>query len=58
VFEPYCRSQEIRISLAEIPPKGTHLLQVQNPGGPQSNEVPVCVGPAHANQGQIVRCLP
>ena len=45
VFEPYCSSQEIRITLAEIPPKGTHLLQVQNgPAGPLSNEMPICVG--------------
>ena len=58
VFDPYCSSQEIRIQLAAIPPKGTHLLQLQNEGGPQSNDLPMCVGPAFANLGQIVRCLP
>jgi hypothetical protein len=45
-FTTFCSSGVIRIDLAAIPsPNGTHLLQVQNPSGLQSNELPVCVGP-------------
>lgn len=45
-FAPFCSSRVIRIDLAVIPsPNGTHLLQIQNPSGLLSNELPVCVGP-------------
>jgi hypothetical protein len=51
-FAPkYCASQRIRV-LLDAPPDtpGLHLLQVQNPDGPQSNELPICVAP-------LARCL-
>ncbi len=45
-FSPFCSSQVVRIDLAAMPsPNGTHLPQIQNPSGPLSNELPVCVGP-------------
>ena len=37
-------SQRVLITLAEMPAPGLRLLQVQNPHGPLSNELPVCVG--------------
>jgi hypothetical protein len=43
-FAPLCTSQQIVIDLAVIPPPGTHRLQLQNPKGPFSNELPICVG--------------
>ena len=45
VFEPFCTSQLIDVSYAS-PGAGMHLLQLQSPHGPLSNEMPVCVGPA------------
>jgi YVTN family beta-propeller protein len=57
-FDPYCSSDHVEIALAATPPEGTHLLQVQNPQGPRSPEVPVCVGHAAADQGELVSCLP
>lgn len=42
-FAPYCDSGEVQISVDSIPDEGLHLLQVQNPQGPLSNELPVCV---------------
>jgi hypothetical protein len=33
------------VDLDSIPPSGTHLLQLQNPSGLLSNELPICVGP-------------
>jgi DNA-binding beta-propeller fold protein YncE len=44
-FTPFCSSRVVRIDLTAIPStNGTHLLQVQNPNGPLSNELPICVG--------------
>ncbi|MCG8588629.1 MAG: beta-propeller fold lactonase family protein [Proteobacteria bacterium] len=43
-FTPYCDSQTVEITLAALPANGLRLLQVQNPGGPQSDELPICVG--------------
>jgi hypothetical protein len=44
-FAPdYCSSNTVRIALAATPPNGLRLLQLQNPKGPLSNELPVCVG--------------
>jgi YVTN family beta-propeller protein len=45
-FEPeFCSSQRVSIRL-DAPPAapGLHLLQIQNPQGPLSNELPLCVG--------------
>jgi YVTN family beta-propeller protein len=42
---PLCDSQTVEIDLTSIPsPNGLHLLQVQNPLGPLSPELPICVG--------------
>ena len=46
-YEPrFCSSESVEIYLDE-PPKapGLHLVQLQNPDGPLSNEMPVCVPP-------------
>jgi hypothetical protein len=44
-FTPYCDSELVEINLGSIPsPNGLHLLQVQNPQGILSNELPICVG--------------
>jgi YVTN family beta-propeller protein len=48
-FTPYCDSQEIDLTLSSIPPEGLHLLQVQNPGGPLSVELPICVSNSGVN---------
>jgi hypothetical protein len=46
-FDPYCSTQQVTITLdSDVTGNGLHLLQVQNPAGPLSNELPVCVGPA------------
>ncbi len=46
-FAPiYCSSNVVRVTLGALPPAGTHLLQLQNPKGPLSNEFPFCVGAA------------
>ena len=43
---PNCRDESIDIQLDQVPQSpGMHLLQVQTPGGLQSNEFPVFVGP-------------
>ena len=49
-FAPtYCASERIEIRLAAPPTEpGLHLLQLQNPAGPQSNELPICVEPLEA----------
>jgi YVTN family beta-propeller protein len=45
-FAPiYCSSNVVRITLTTVPPTGTHLLQLQNPKGALSNELPFCVSP-------------
>jgi YVTN family beta-propeller protein len=44
-FTPYCDSERVRIELAVVPAaRGLHTLQVQNPAGPLSNEMPLCTG--------------
>jgi hypothetical protein len=44
-FAPFCDSETVVVDLDSIPPSGTHLLQLQNPSGLLSNELPICVGP-------------
>ena len=44
-FAPLCTSGLVVIDLATMPSNGAHRLQVQNPKGPFSNELPICVGP-------------
>jgi hypothetical protein len=41
---PLCDSEEVVITLDSVPPSGIHLLQIQNPDGLLSNELPLCVG--------------
>jgi hypothetical protein len=44
-FTPFCDTEVVSITLTSTPtPDGLHLLQVQNPDGPLSNEMPICVG--------------
>jgi YVTN family beta-propeller protein len=43
---PFCNNGTISIDLTVRPPAGLHLLQVQNPKGMLSNELPMCVGSA------------
>jgi YVTN family beta-propeller protein len=43
-FTPFCSTQVVVITLDSVPANGLHLLQVQNPSGPLSNELPICVG--------------
>ena len=46
-FSPeFCSSERIEIDL-DAPPTATglYLIQLQNPGGPLSNELPICVRP-------------
>ncbi len=43
-FTPTCSSGTIVVSLGTSLPTGMHLLQVQNPAGPLSNEQPICEG--------------
>jgi hypothetical protein len=50
-FSPYCDSGFVQFALAGIPPEGLHLLQVQNPDGPLSNEFPLC-----SASGPLVVC--
>jgi YVTN family beta-propeller protein len=46
-FSPFCSSELIRINLSSLPtPETTHLLQLQSPDGPLSNEIPICVDSA------------
>ena len=43
-FGPFCSTELIRINLDALPtPESTHLLQLQSPDGPLSNEIPICV---------------
>jgi hypothetical protein len=43
-FNPLCDSDTVSITLSATPsPNGLHLLQVQNPTGLLSNELPICV---------------
>jgi hypothetical protein len=44
-FAPiYCSSDRISVQLAALPASGLRMLQLQNPRGPLSNELPICVG--------------
>ncbi len=43
----FCVDGDIDIDLTVRPFAGTHLIQVQNPAGPLSNELPLCVGNAN-----------
>ncbi len=43
----FCNDGQIQIDLASRPSNGPHLLQVQNPSGLLSNELPLCVGSAN-----------
>jgi YVTN family beta-propeller protein len=51
LFTPYCNSDVISVTLDDPPtaPNGIHTLQVQNPGGPLSNEMPLCRGTVRAD---------
>jgi hypothetical protein len=40
----FCNDGSVTIDLASSPGAGLHLLQVQNPSGLLSNELPVCFG--------------
>ncbi len=40
----FCNNGNVSIDLAVKPATGLHLLQVLNPTGPLSNELPLCVG--------------
>ncbi|HSJ98542.1 MAG TPA: cytochrome c peroxidase [Myxococcota bacterium] len=45
-FAPvYCSSDRVSVQLAALPANGLRMLQLQNPAGPLSNELPICVGP-------------
>jgi YVTN family beta-propeller protein len=48
-FTPYCDSEIVQIDLSVIPAEGLHLLQVQNPNGPLSVEMPICVDSTGVN---------
>jgi hypothetical protein len=42
-YTPFCSSERVRIELAWVPTEpGIHRLQVQNPQGPLSNDMPIC----------------
>ena len=40
----FCVNGAVSIDLDVKPAAGLHLVQVQNPAGPLSNELPICVG--------------
>ncbi|RIL06420.1 MAG: hypothetical protein DCC71_06835 [Proteobacteria bacterium] len=40
----FCTNGNVAVDLPSTPSAGLHLLQVLNPTGPISNEMPVCVG--------------
>ena len=42
----FCINGNVSIDLDVKPPTGLNLVQVQNPSGPLSNELPICVGTA------------
>ncbi len=49
---PDCPGEAITIELDEMPAgAGVHLLQVQTPGGMQSNELPIRVAPQSSSGG-------
>jgi YVTN family beta-propeller protein len=42
----FCNNGNVSVDLTVKPPTGLNLVQVQNPAGPLSNELPICVGVA------------
>lgn len=42
----FCEDGSVSVDLAVKPPTGLNFVQVQNPSGPLSNELPICVGTA------------
>jgi hypothetical protein len=42
----FCNDGDVSVDLVVTPPTGLNLVQVQNPAGPLSNELPICVGTA------------
>jgi len=45
LYDPFCAGEDVTLTLASPPATtGMHTVQVQNPQGPTSNELPVCVG--------------
>ena len=40
----FCNDGNVSVDLDVKPPTGLNLVQVQNPSGPLSNELPICVG--------------
>ncbi len=40
----FCNNGNVSVDLSVKPPTGLNLVQVQNPSGPLSNELPICVG--------------
>ena len=42
----FCNNGNVSVDLDATPPTGLNLVQVQNPAGPLSNELPICVGTA------------
>lgn len=42
----FCNNGSVSLDLDVTPPAGLNLVQVQNPAGPLSNELPICVGTA------------
>jgi len=40
----FCNNGNVSVDLPSTPATGLHLLQVLNPTGPLSNEMPICVG--------------
>ncbi len=45
-WQPACADEVIEVELDQIPSDGMHLLQLMNPRGLLSNELPICVGNA------------
>jgi YVTN family beta-propeller protein len=44
-YTPFCSTERVRVNLTSPPTEpGLHRLQVQNPQGPLSNDLPICKG--------------
>jgi DNA-binding beta-propeller fold protein YncE len=51
----FCNAGDVRITLASRPtPNGLHILQVQNPAGLLSNEIPICASTGTSNAALAV----
>jgi DNA-binding beta-propeller fold protein YncE len=51
----FCNPGDVRITLAARPtPNGLHMLQVQNPSGLLSNEIPICASTGTSNTALAV----